>query len=360
MSQCRDYRFEFFEGSTGVKNYLQKSLCSLALMCLGATAHTAVFEGLYEAKVRDPGSDPDAQEAAFRSALALVLVRMSGQRDVMLLSEAAPILENASRYVQQYGGTDDGKLRVSFDGATLETDMAAYRLPRWGSDRPSTLVWLAVDYSGGTRKLLGADDKSEILRVVGVSANERGVPLILPLMDSVDREKLGFVDVCGRFPDKIQAASARYQADAVLSGCARRTSSAGLVVEWELYFGGARERWSGRVGNGIHRVADTFAATFADRAEGPGSQIVLMVSGMDSFHAYGQVSQYLTNLTLIDKVSVEEAFGQTVRFLVAVRGDIRRLEDAIAVGRLLGPLPAPLLDPGAVHLRPTLSYLYKP
>ena len=343
-----------------MKHYLRHGICTLALMCLGVAGQAAVFEGLYEAEVPDPGTELEAQDAAFREALGLVLTRMSGQRDVALRAEAAPILDNARGYVQQFGSTEDDKLRVSFDGAALETDMAAYRLPRWGSHRPATLLWLGVDYSGGTRALLGADDESEILRAVTVSANERGVPLILPLMDSVDRENLSFVDVCGRFADKIQAASARYQADAVLTGCARRRSTAGLAVEWELYFGGGRERWSGRVANGIHRVADTFAATFADRAEGTGSEILLLVSGMDSFRTYGQVYRYLANLTLIEKVSVDQVSRQTMRFRISILGDIRRLEDAIAVGRLLERLPTPPPDPGAVPLQPTLSYLYKP
>lgn len=343
-----------------MKSYMRQCVCCLALMFLVASAHAAVFEGLYEAEVPDPGTEPEAQDTAFREALALVLTRMSGQRDIALRAEATPILENARGYVQQFGSTEDHKLRVSFDGAALQTDMTTYRLPQWGRDRPATLLWLGVDYSGGTRKLLGADDESEILRAVVGSANERGVPLVLPLMDSVDRENLGFVDVCGRFADKIQAASARYQADAVLAGCARRSSTAGLTVDWELYFGDGRQRWSGRVGNGIHKVADTFAATFADRAEGPGSEVMLAVSGVDSFRIYGHVTRYLSNLTLIEKVTVDEVVGHTVRFRVSVRGDIRRLEDAMAVGRLLERLPSPLPEPGAIPLRPTLSYLYRP
>ena len=343
-----------------MKRYLRRGVCTAALLCLGVAAQAAIFEGLYEALVPDPGAEPEAQDEAFRQALALVLTRMSGQRDIALRPEATPILDNARRYVQQFGNTGDAQLRVSFDGAALEADMAAYRLPRWGSDRPATLLWLGVDYSGGTRELLGADNESEVLRAVTMSASERGVPLVLPLMDSVDRENLSFVDVCGRFADKIQIASARYQADAILAGCARQTATSGLIVDWELYFGGGRERWSGRVGNGIHRVADTFAATFADRAEGPGSEIMLRVSGMDSFPVYGRVYRYLANLTLIDTVAVEQVSGQTVSFRVSIRGDVRRLEDAIAVGRLLERLPTPLPDGVVVPLMPTLSYLYKP
>lgn len=285
---------------------------SAALMLLPILSHAATVEDLYETTQPVEGS----QDAAFAKALETVLVRVSGQRDAPARVGAA--LANPRSYVQRYGITQENVLQVGFDDVSIERLLIEAGLPIWGRERPTVLVVLNLEELGGA--WLSGDappmDKDRIAR----AAHWRGLPLLWGSIDSQDASLLSM----GASPALVQIAE-RNGANAILVGRGRRDA-----LHWILASRDGVSDASGTLEDGIHLAADTFARLFA--AEGASlSQVNLEVSGITNLDAYASTLNYLESLTLVRAVAVEQVAADTLRLRLAVRGDARTLQRAIAL-----------------------------
>ncbi|MEM9056110.1 MAG: DUF2066 domain-containing protein [Pseudomonadota bacterium] len=312
------------------------TVVAIAAFALAPVAQAAFVNDLYTAQVPLVDRSDEAQQEAVRAALALVLVRVTGQRGIGSNPDLIVALEEADRLVQQSLFTRDGGMRVTFDGPAVERLAVSVGLPVWGQDRPATLVWLALDNGGGDRRLVAADDEDELLAVFREAAVERGIALVWPLMDSEDREALGFADVWGNFQDRIESASERYGTDAVLIGRAA-VGIGGYSVRWKLAISEISETWQSSLADGVHRTADLYARYLTVDESGGGASVAVVIDGIDSLRAYALVMRHLEQLTLIDVLDVHEVVGSTVTFKLALRDHPAKLVRAISLGAPLRP-----------------------
>ncbi len=319
----------------------QRFLLVLLLAAPGIGAQAAIVPDLYAVEVplvvdpESPGGAATEEDLAraYSLAMARVLVRVTGQRDVAMRSEAAPLMEQAEQFIQQFT-TRGEALWVAFDGPSLERAVAASNLPIWNRDRPSILVWLAVDRGGGARELIGADSEDPVKQQVEAAAAARGLPLIWPLADSVDRSAATVADIWGGFGDRVAAASERYRAEVVLVGRLRGRSGQDPYGSWDLQSNAGIESWRGSVTGGLNQAADFLVSRLAAAPE-VASITSLTVSNVHSVEAYSETLNYLERLTLIDDVQLRAASGDVFVFDVNVRGDSAQLRRAINVGRVL-------------------------
>lgn len=307
----------------------------LVLLVAALPADGARLPGLYQAEVEFEGS----RETGFRAALAAVLVRVTGRRDAAERPEAQALLANAASFAQQFRQPAPGRLWAAFDGAALERELGRLGMPVWGAERPSTLLWIAVDGGGGQRFVISSagefEEEALVREALEAAAARRGLPLVLPLMDAEDRAKASFAEVWGGFEDSIRSASARYGVDAVLVG---RLTTADLEHgRWTLFTTDGEERWSGGAEGGIDRVADLFAARFAVVGSGETRVVRLAVAGMESIEDFGRVSRFLGGLTAVQSLGVETVDRERVTFRVTLRGEPATLDEAVRLGGLLRP-----------------------
>lgn len=308
---------------------------ALALLASAPAVLAERVAGLYQAEVEMEGD----REQAFSDALAAVLVRMTGRRDVSERPEVLPLLQNARAYAQQFRQPAPDRLWVAFDGGALERELSESGQPVWGPERPATLLWIAVDGGGGKRFVMGPErefaEEGALRDVLADSAARRGLPLVYPLMDAEDRLQASFAEVWGGFDDSILEASARYGADAVLVG---RLNADDLGHgRWTLLDRAGAQRWTGSAPESIDRLADLFAARFAVVSSGEVRSVRLAVSGVESIEDYGQASRFLARLTAIDSLRVESVAQDRVVFNARLRGTPAALDEAIRLGGLLTP-----------------------
>lgn len=322
-------------------------------------ARAVTFADLYEAEVPVESQAAEQRSEAVQRALSTVLVRVTGRREVAADEALSGLVDNAERYVQQFGYTADEKLRVGFDGTALRSALLDAGQPVWGSERPATLLWLAIDSGSGRRSLVGADSESDVVELLESVASQRGVPLLLPLLDSEDLARVSFSDVWGGFDEAILAASERYGADAVLVGRAGRSVDGRLLVRWILHFRDQREEWRSTLEDGIQHTADRFAEIFAPAGDRTLRALRVDVSGIDGLRAYGTVSQFLESLTLVQSVGVEEVADDRIVFRVALRGEQATLDRAISLGHILEPVDTTDSD-GNRGSGADLSYRFRP
>lgn len=313
-------------------------------------ASAATVQGLYSVTVPRNPVATDQRAAALQAAMASLLTRVTGSRTAALDPAAQPLLAAPNEYLMSYAELQGGSHRVEFRRAPIESALRALGLRVWGAERPLTLLWVAVDDGVGGRALLGANETTELggaatpavsamLKAVGeqitAAAEERGLPIALPLLDLEDLNAVQITDVLGGFEDRILAASARYRADAVLIGHVR-PGVFGNEVDWLLVNGIERSRLPlGAVRDGLDAAADRYAAELG--TVGGASLTSLTVHNVRSSADYGRVMSYLEQQSVLERVDVESFGNGTLTLSVAARGDALLLGRVLALGGVLRP-----------------------
>lgn len=303
------------------------SLLFGVLGLVGFVAHAVSVNDLYEVTLPIQGN----RESAFAEALKVVAVRVSGRRDAA--SRLASGANNARQYVQRFSFTADNQLQVAFDSNSVDRLLSDSGLPVWGRERPATLVLLNAPQADGAPLWIEASYPAGEREQMGQFAKVRGVPLVWPTLDSQDRSRIGSA---ASAPSELMAIAARHNANAVLLGQGRRDTGGNLTVHWTLTSDDGEGEVTGTLEDGVHLLADTFGRVYAAAAGALGS-VVVEVLGIQNLDDYATTMNYLEGMTVVRSVAVEQVSGETMRFLLAVRGDAASLRRALALDNKLVP-----------------------
>lgn len=323
------------------------ALLSLATTLFAVSTVWAVeLSTLYTAQVALDEEDENPRELAYETALTEVLLRVSGPELSADPERIELLFPNPAAYVVQFRPGEDDTLWVSFDGDAIEAALRQAGQTVWGNDRPATLVWLAVDWGNGDREIIAADDpqqagdtarsidRNRLLRQrVLDMADRRGLPVLFPLMDTMDQQNVSFSDIWGGFDEQLLAASERYDVSSVLVGRIRPES--GQRNRWNYYFSGEDFAWDGEPEQVVAQVGDLLAAEFAISGSEPLQFIDLSISGIDSVEAYGAMQQLLAGTNVIESFSIDEVTADRIRYRVEARGGADRLRRALRFNGLI-------------------------
>ena len=326
---------------------MQKSFLLILLLALIAAPIGAVeVASLYSAQVSFDQEENDPQALAYRAALAEVLLRVSGSElgsDPEMIELLFP---NPASYVVQFRPGADDTLWVSFDGDAIARVLRKSGQTVWGSDRPLTLIWLAVDWGQGEREIIGADDaqrrrdearsidRNRLLRErVLELAERRGLPIVFPLLDTTDLQSVSFSDIWGGFDDALLGASERYEAHSILVGRIRPESS--QRNRWSYYFGDEYRTWTGEPEFVVGLVADLLGEEFAISGNAPVESVDLTVAGIATVEAYGAVQKLLSEVNVIESYSIAQVEGGRIRYRVKALGGAERLSRALRFNGLI-------------------------
>lgn len=183
---------------------------------------------LYQANVVVDTQDRIQREQAIKQALQGVFLKVGGKKSVLSHEVLKKAQQMASRYVSQYRYQRiDSQLSliVSFNEEKVNQLFKEANLPLWGSLRPQVLLWL-IDEQGVNRSIVGSSADSIIPTSVNEFSTQRGLPIVMPLMDLTDSTQVVLSDFWGYFPEQIQQASLRYFADTIV---VMRVSDSSLV-----------------------------------------------------------------------------------------------------------------------------------
>jgi hypothetical protein len=350
-------------------------IACFALILLIATspgvAGAVEMTSLYTAEVPLDAQQNDPRSAAYRDALAVVLLRVSGSGigdDPEMVDLLFP---NPASYVVQFRPGEADTLWVTFDGVAVEDVLRRNGQAVWSSDRPLTLIWLAVDWGQGEREIIGADDpersddesrtidRNRLLRqrVLDV-AERRGLPVAFPLLDTEDLAKISFPDIWGGFDELVLDASQRYEANSVLIGRVRPES--GQRNRWTYHFAGEERAWTGEPELVLNLVADMLAAEFAIGGDATLQSVELGVAGINTVDAYGSVQRMLSGLNVVESFAIRSVEGDRILYRVDAHGGAERLARALRLSGLIeqsryDSTPIPGDAPAA-----TLEFFYSP
>ena len=317
-----------------------------------APVSAATFPNLYRLTVQPDPAAADRRAAAAKLAMAGLLTRITGKRDASLDPVLQPLIDGAAgRFLQSYGFDRQGRAQVGFNATEVDRALMELNYPVWGTERPLTLLWIAVDDGTGERALLPANDTgtevspdmakllTDLRTELATVADERGLPIVLPLVDLEDLQNVSFADIWGGFDDRVQSASQRYRPDVVLIGRVR-PSAFGDDVQWLLLAGGTRQLITGTgVRDGLDAVADLYAAELG--VVGSGGTMRVTVLDVTTPADYARVISYLEGLSVLQSVDVDGLDGSALQLRVTGRGDAQVLERVLALGGVLSAANSP-------------------
>jgi uncharacterized protein len=325
---------------------LKYSWTMLVLAFVTSPVWAVEVASLYSAQVPLDQEEDDPRARAYEMALTDVLLRVSGSELATDVEMIELLFPDPSSYIVQFRPGEDDTLWVSFDGEAIENALRQAGQSVWGSDRPLTLLWLAVDWGQGEREIIAADDpvrsrdearsidRNRLLRqrVLDI-AERRGLPVAFPLLDTIDLKNLSFSDIWGGFDDALIAASERYEADSILVGRIRPATS--QRNRWSFYFGGEERSWTGEPELVLEVVADMLAAEFAIGGNAVVDSVELTIAGVGSVEAFGAIQNLLAETTVVEQFSIVEVEGDRIRFRVDAIGGAERLRRALRFGGLI-------------------------
>jgi len=333
-------------------------LMTVCLACLPLQAGAA-GDTLFVAEVEVADASAAVRGEGIIEAFAAVLIKVTGRADPKAfpvwpnLRSAADGLLLEYRYRTVAAPVEEGPLApartlltVRFDRQGVESLLRTERLPLWGDTRPATLLLIAVE-RGIDRFIYTPDALPEAATVIATASNNRGIPLLEPLMDLEDRATLQFTEVWAGFPEVIERTAARYGPDAVLVARLFSEGPSAWRAQWTLHLGRERVSWQSRGGltetlqGGIGELANRLALRYVpDPATGE-QQLALVVAGISSPADYARVMSFLGGLTAVTAVHPRIASREELEIELVTDVAPESLLRTIGLGDTLTPTISP-------------------
>jgi len=340
-------------------------LSILLLVLLPWLLSVAAADGLFESEtlVDDEGSE--TRNAALSEMLADVLVRVSGKPAIGTQAAAAEILQAAPTLVQQYryrtarhAAAMQRYLWARFDPAAVQRMMRERKLPVW-TQRPRVLMWVATE-RGGRREMLNFDAVAAARSAALQRAQQRGMPLQLPLMDLQDQTALQPADIWSNYEAAIDRASARYPHDLVVTGRLQAASDGSWRGSWSLRGGEQSFRTAAQalpdaLASAVDQIQNLLAARYAPAAADSAARGTrVRFSEVQDLAAYGGLVSTLAGMPPVAGVALRHVEGDRYTFEFQLRGGDEALRRALDDAPGLRAEPG-LMEPSA----PEVDYHYR-
>lgn len=325
---------------------LRFALLFLAVLVLPVQA--ATVNDLYRTQVTLIGSDQQADQAAREQGLANVLVKISGNTDILNNATIKTAITNSGRYVSQLGYSQvDGQraINLSFDKNQIKQLLIKSKASIWKDQRPNILVWM-VDNDGQQRNILWDQSTNALVNDTKQAADSRGLPLTFPVGDITDETAVNASDLWGGFIDPIAVASTSYHADGLLLVKAQQQPDGNVSLNWQFYpqqpskiataevqpitgtTSGTLAQSSNKM---INQVTDYLANKYAVVLGGvAGGKVNIEVDNIQSTENFFALEKMLNGLTTVNSANAMRIKGDSVIFQLNLQGSEQAFHQEIS------------------------------
>ncbi len=291
-------------------------------------------------------------------ALQQVLVKVSGNPQIVELSGSKRLLAEAQHLLSQYGYQSTlGKryFTAVFDKRKINQALQEMQQAVWGDTRPVTLVWL-ISENEGERQLLSdnmliGNADAAISSAVQAQQHNRGISLQFPLMDLEDNLALSVSDVAGRFYGPIAAASRRYGVAHFVVANLQQSSAEKWSLSWQLVQSNsasqrsrvlATDNLSGEksslVSSMVSKIADYYARQYAVKEnQGENFSQTIYIHGIHSLAQLTQLNKALANLLAVAAFQVTAVQGSQVTVNIKINGALDSFKNGLSAQPNLQP-----------------------
>ncbi|MFT7007896.1 MAG: hypothetical protein ACJAXJ_002435 [Colwellia sp.] len=393
-----------------------KTLILLLLVMASFLPFTAIeaveVKDLYQASVTINSRNNTDKAIALKEALAAVMVKVGGNKSVLenkmikkslndyrlylnqyryqlkTIHSMKPVLENQTQTKQLF-------LLASFNEDKINQLFQQANLAIWGSLRPQVLLWL-VNEDGLIRTIMSNSTNSNLPFMVNDFSDQRGLPIMMPLMDLTDANQITLSDIWGRFEQQVRKASSRYLAEAIVimrisnSSLLASTPQANVepdncgllctqttveeqsyILDWSLLawnLEGKQKRVSQQyqgsdqkelLKQGLAEITELIYQHYA-LSTTSNNDFTIEVANIDSLATYVDVFDFLTNLSAVKSVTLLNAEGASRRFNLQLLGSSDALVASLKLNKQLKQFIDPLARFNASTLKNEVGELAIP
>lgn len=325
---------------------------------------------LYTAKVELNSQTQQDQSSALKAALKAVLVKIAGDEQVLSNTFIENELQHYSKYLTQFNYiTENGvnNLVASFDENKINQLFFQENLPLWGKLRPLVLFWIVTE-DGLERRIISETDESPLHDEISVLAKQKGLPVILPLMDLTDTQNIQIPDLWGRFIDPIKLASQRYTPESIViirvskntkftsvedpsDDCDLLCKQSAISIDWHIVTTQSDKVETGNQYTGVDElvliktVMSDITMHISQRyslTTETDHDLIIDVANIDSLAKYVDVTQFLDKLSVISSFKLIKAEGNNRRFQLTLMGSADTLFASLQLNNKLKQYVDPL------------------
>ena len=333
---------------------MRKILTIIAIIIgtlLITTTNAVVLSSLYTAKIPVTSRAAGQQTQALSQALKDVLIKVSGNANIANINEITNAVKNPNSYIRDFSyiSTSDNTdtpllLQVSLIPKSIDNLLNQAEQPIWKKNRPLVLIWLVTQDNSGPQ--LQNDGNSPTIKLLTGDANQRGLPIMFPMLDLTDLQQIQPTDVWAPFIKVIQNASLRYSPNAILIIRIDQSNPNNLVSHWSLLIKNDQLSWdiNGNdmqtiVQNGINNITNIFVKKFAViKNSQPENMITLTVTNLKNVGDYAKIVHYLDGLAGVTNVEAQNITASQASFNLTLNTDVDTLQRTIQLNSILSPL----------------------
>ena len=330
------------------------------LLCISSQLSIAEeVENLYVSLVAVADQSAESKQRGISEALKKVLVKLTGNGEILQLSRLRPLFDNASTYIDALSFQDIPAtsnrlsqdlidtpigLRVSFSRSAIDELIRNNQLPVLPSNRPKLLVWVVMDDSATGREFLGQDSSSladnnivaDIVAELSEVMTERGIPYMLPTFDLEDQLALPIESAWNLQAEKIESASQRYSADGWVALRFYRTSSGDVRGAWVYQVAGRRqlgdfnaERDQPLITSAVNNILNSLTGSFSYIPRGDINSLLVEITGINTYSDYQRVNEQFKKLEIVSSFDLFSTRESQITLSVSAEGGAALLHKAL-------------------------------
>ncbi len=343
---------------TAVKNRL---ILAIVLAFLPFLAQAETVNDLYRTVVPVVDQSKAEQLRAMRIGLGKVLVKVTGDSQAM----ANIAFSNPERYVTEFGyvsyrdpqtpeaAASGTGMSLSYAASAIDRLLRKYQLQVWPSDRPGLLVWMVVDGAGG-KSFVTQENMPAAVSSLKLLMEDRGAPLILPLLDLQDTRNVSENDVWNLNLSKLASAAERYKTNAWLAIRFYQSSSGQWRAARLLNLNGEDDLQNvvaitlpALINKIIPEAVDNLASHYAYVPNTDTEEVMLHLENINDYKSFNQAVGYLESLEVVRRLTVSEVDDHRLMLRLFVEGEVNLLLDTLRRDKRMTEknLP-PLMIPG--------------
>jgi len=280
-------------------------------------------------------------------ALKQVLIKVSGNVDIVTLDESGNLMANIHSMLSQFGyqNIDDVRFYYAlFDKSKVNKALNDMQQPIWGETRPSPLIWLVNENRKITSEyMINSKQDKDLSWGLKKAELQRGIEAKFPILDLDETLMIGSSDISGRFHQIVADASKRYDAEYVVLANLNKLRTGKWQLKWELVQYDSQNNKKQLINKRVtadektdvmaqmlNDIADYYAQKFAI-FENNGEKLtqVLSINNITTLSDLTLLNEVLEGLNAVERFKVVEINQQQVKVLVTLKGGLMSLENAL-------------------------------
>ena len=227
-------------------------------------------------------------------------------------------------------------MSLNYAPSAINKLLREYRLQVWPSDRPGLLVWMVIDDPVGGRSFVTSENLPEAVATLESLMDDRGAPLILPLLDLQDSRSISAIDVWNLNQAQLTAAAKRYNANTWLALRMYQSSSGQWRAARLLYLKGndslqnvVADNLSALMNKIVPDVVDRLASQYAYVPKMDTETVFLQLENINDYQSFNEATHYLESLEVVRHLTVSEVDNDRLGLRLYVEGEVNLLLDTL-------------------------------